>query len=113
MSSRGAGHRRVADYPGGVNLIAVQGNIMLALSLALLVVKGFALIDAFSRPAAAYLAADKQTKNLWLVLLGLAFAAHILLGGSLGLLNLAGTVAALVYLADARPALRALAPRRR
>lgn len=91
----------------------MQGSIMLALSLTLLAVKGFALIDAFSRPAEAYLAADKQTKNMWLVLLGLAFAAHVVLGGGLGLLNLVGTVAALVYLADVRPAVRALTPRRR
>lgn len=98
---------------GGVSLFAVQSNLMLALTLMLFVVKAFALVDALSRPADAYLAADKHTKNLWLVLLGLAVAAHALLWGPLGLLNLAGTVAALVYLADVRPAVRTMTPRRR
>ena len=85
---------------------------MLALSLVLFVVKAFALIDAVSRPTEAFVAADKQTKKLWLLILGLSVAAHALGWGPLGLLNLAGTVAALVYLADARPALRAMTPRR-
>ncbi len=95
-----------------MNLFTVQSNLMLGLSVLLFVVKAFALVDAVSRPGSAYLAADKQTKNLWLVLLGLAVAAHVLLWAPFGLLNLAGTVAALVYLADVRPVVRALTPRR-
>jgi hypothetical protein len=95
-----------------VDLLSLQGGIALTISLVLLVVKAFALLDALRRPAEAYIAADKQSKNMWLVLLGLALVAHVLLGGALGLLNLAGTVAALVYLADARPALRAVMPGR-
>ena len=90
----------------------LQGGIALTISLVLLVVKAFAFLDALRRPPEAFVAADKQSKNMWLVLLGLALVAHVLLGGSLGLLNLAGTVAALVYLADARPALRAVMPGR-
>ncbi len=85
---------------------------MLVLSFVLFAIKAFALVDALARPAPNYLAANKQTKNLWLIILGLTLAAHILTFSPLGLLNLAGTVAALVYLADARPALRAVAPPR-
>ncbi len=91
---------------------SLQTWIAVGLSLALLIVKAFALLDALRRPPEVFVAADKQTKNLWLLLLGLAVVAALLLPGAFGLINLAGTVAALVYLADVRPAVRALTPRR-
>ena len=84
---------------------------MMVITLALLAIKGFALLDAAIRPAAQFLAADKQTKQLWLILLGLAFVANVLIFQPLSLLNLAGTVAALVYIADVWPTVRRL-PRR-
>lgn len=96
-----------------VEIFEFQNAVMSAISLVLLAVKGFALLDASIRPAEQFVAADKQTKQLWLILLGLAFVAHILLPGPLGLLNLAGTVAALVYMADVWPTLRKLPRKRR
>jgi hypothetical protein len=69
----------------------------------------FALLDTAIRPARAFPAADKQTKNLWLTLLGLAVATDVFfVTGALGLFMLAGTVASLVYIVDVRPAVRAI-----
>jgi hypothetical protein len=42
------------------------------------------------------------SKGGWLVILGLTVAAHLVSFSPLGLLNLLGTVAALVYLAQLR-----------
>ncbi|RNL66283.1 DUF2516 family protein [Nocardioides marmoriginsengisoli] len=80
--------------------------------LALAVVKVWALVDAIMRPAAAYLAADKQTKTAWMWILGLALAAHLVFALPYGLLSLIGTVAAFVYLVDVKPALSAVTRRR-
>ena len=68
--------------------------------------KLWALVDACLRPQAAYVAAGKLTKLAWVAIL----AAAVLLGGGdvLGLLGLVGTVAAIVYLVDVRPAVREL-----
>ena len=69
----------------------------------------FVLLDAAARPARAFPAAGKQTKNLWLTLFGLAVATDFFFATSpLGMFMLAGTVAALVYLVDVRPAVRAI-----
>lgn len=95
-----------------VEIFEFQSTVMMLITFALLAIKGFALVDALIRPAAQFLAADKQTKHLWLILLGLAFVANVLIFHPLSLLNLAGTVAALVYVADVWPTLRRL-PRRR
>ena len=89
----------------------LQYNITLVVYAVLFVVKLWALVDAVLRPPAAYLAADKLTKPGWLWILGLAAACHVLLPGFL--LSILGTVAALVYLLDVRPALAALTRRRR
>lgn len=78
------------------------------LGLAVLVVEAWAFIDALTRPAQAYVAADKQSKNLWLALLGIALALNLLMGvgGSLSIFVIAGLIVALIYLLDVRPAVR-------
>ena len=58
-----------------------------------------------------YVAADKMTKATWLIILGIALVAHMLIWSPISFLNLIGTVAALVYVVDVRPALRALSSR--
>ena len=76
--------------------------------------KVFALIDCAMRPAGAFALADKQTKGFWLILLGLAAAwdGRFLLilqewyFRPLDILPVVGIVAALVYVLDARPAVR-------
>ena len=95
-----------------VEIFEFQSTVMMLITFILLAIKGFAFVDAATRPAAQFVAADKQTKPLWLILLGLSFAANVLITHPLSLFNLAGTVASLVYIADVWPTLRQL-PRRR
>ncbi|RNM17580.1 DUF2516 family protein [Nocardioides pocheonensis] len=80
------------------------------ISIALLLVKLWALVDAVLRPAAAFPAADKLTKAAWLWILGLAFVVDLVLASMF--LMLAGTIAAFVYLLDVRPAVASLTRRR-
>ena len=89
-----------------LDLFAVRSNVELLLSLALFAVKAFALVDAATRSPSAFVAADKQTKTFWLLILALFLAAHMLFWQPISIINFIGTVAAFVYLADARPALR-------
>jgi len=84
---------------------------MLIASLATFVVQAWAFVDAVSHRPEAYLAADKLTKPTWLIILGIALAAHMLIWSPISFLNLIGIVAALVYVVDVRPALRALSRR--
>jgi hypothetical protein len=85
------------------------GLIFLVLILLQIALKVYVFIDAVRRPQDAFVAADKQTKNFWLIILGLALLTQFVFGGSpIGILTIIGTVAALVYLVDAIPALRAV-----
>ena len=86
----------------GVQLAVLVGLIALQLG-----VKAFALLDAVRHRADAYPAAGKRTKNLWLAVIGISLAVNLLQWANpLGLLNIAGFVAATVYLVDVRPALQ-------
>ncbi|HEX5290484.1 MAG TPA: DUF2516 family protein [Streptosporangiaceae bacterium] len=73
------------------------------------VVEAWAFVDAIRRPAASFVAAGKQTKPLWLIILGVAFLIGI--GGALNylpifsFLPIIAFVASAVYLADVRPKL--------
>ncbi len=101
-------------YAGRVNVFELQGAAMLVVFFALLAVKGFAFVSALLYPAEAYEAAGKLTKPAWCAITGLGFAAALVFVGSpLGLLGIVFTIAALVYLADVRPALAEITPRRR
>lgn len=96
-----------------MNLIFSAPSLILSLvTLVVFVMQAWALIDAVSRRPDAYVAADKLTKQAWLIILGLSLAAHMLIWNPLSILNLIGTVAGIVYLVDARPALRAVTGRR-
>lgn len=90
------------DFFGASNLL------LLALGLLALGLKVWALVDAVSRPSAAFPATGKLSKPIWV---GILLAA-VLLGGAnvMGLFGLVGTVAAIVYLVDVRPAVRELRP---
>ena len=89
----------------------LENSILLMVSFALLIVKGFALVDVLTRRTEVFPAADKQTKSMWLILLLVAMVAHLVFWNPIGILNLAGTVVALVYVLDVRPVVRSL-PRR-
>ena len=78
------------------------------LSVAALCVEVWALVDAVRRPAPAFVAAGKQTKPLWLVILGVATVIGLwssTLGGPnlVSLFPIVAFVAAAIYLTDVRP----------
>ena len=81
-----------------------------ALAIAAFVVEVWAFADEVRRPAPAFVAARKQTKPLWLVILGVALVIGV--GGAVGKLNLLSIlpiiafVAAAIYLTDVRPKVR-------
>jgi hypothetical protein len=78
------------------------------LALGAFVAEAFAFIDAMRRPGPAFVAAGKQTKPLWLVILGVATVvglASVVPGGLslVSILPIAAFVAAAIYLTDVRP----------
>lgn len=88
-------------------------NLVMGLAFyALIAVKIWAFVDALTRPAAAYVAAEKLTKQGWLLILGLTVVSSLIWTSPLGLFSIVGTVAAFVYLVDARPALASVTRRR-
>jgi hypothetical protein len=85
------------------SLLGIQEILILALSIVLFGVKVFALVDCVARKPADIELASQVSKNGWLIILALAIVAHALTWGRpIGILNLLGTVAALVYLAQLR-----------
>jgi Protein of unknown function (DUF2516) len=86
----------------------IEYYTQLVLLIPLLVMKIFALADAIYRKDAFYVAADKQNKAFWLILLVAALILQLVIHSPVHFLNLFGTVAAGVYLADVRPTLRAM-----
>jgi Protein of unknown function (DUF2516) len=83
------------------------GQVMFWFSVAVFLLKAAALIDAAIRPPQSFVAADKQTKPFWLIILGItAFADLIGFGSFLGIISIIGVIAALVYFLDVRPALK-------
>ena len=82
-------------------------DFFFALGLAAFVVEAWAFIDAVRRPSQAFVAAGKQTKQLWLIILGVAavvgLAGAVYGVGPTSILPVAAFVAAAVYLADVRP----------
>ena len=91
-----------------LSVFDIQNFILLAATLALFAIEAWAFVDAVSQRPDAFVAADKQTKTMWLVILGVALAAHMLIWHPIHLLNIAGAVASIVYLVDVRPAVRSL-----
>ncbi|MBT2444638.1 DUF2516 family protein [Streptomyces sp. ISL-36] len=68
---------------------------------------GFAVVSfVFAAMARedAYRAADKQTKKFWLIILGINLVLNLFL--EILFLQIAGVIAAIVFMVDVRPALR-------
>ncbi|MFL6056640.1 MAG: DUF2516 family protein [Actinoallomurus sp.] len=86
------------------------GIVFWIVAIAAFVVEVWAFVDAVVRPAGAYTAAGKLSKQLWLIILGVALLFG--LAGAVGfvsiiqMLPVIGFIAAAVYLADVRPAVR-------
>lgn len=91
-----------------MNAFAIEDFIQLILLVPLLAMKIFALVDAAYRKDAFFVAADKQNKAFWLIMLAIFLVLQVLIRSPLQMLNLVGTVAAGVYLADVRPTLRSM-----
>jgi hypothetical protein len=92
--------------------LSVVNLFFWVLLLAAFAVEGWAFVDAIIRPSAAFPAAGKQTKPIWLIILGVAFLIGI--GGAIGELALLSIfpivafVAAAIYLADVRPKVKSV-----
>jgi hypothetical protein len=105
------GRASYVGYPWRVHPFEIENSVLLIVSFALLILKVFALVDALTRRAEVFPAADRQTKSMWLILLTVALVAHLVFWNPIGILNLAGTVVALVYVLDVRPTVRSLTRR--
>jgi hypothetical protein len=79
----------------------------LALSLAAFVFEAWAFIDAIVRPAQAFTSAGKQTKQIWLLILGVAAVLGLASAtgylGTISFLAVAAFVGAAIYMVDVRP----------
>ncbi len=62
-----------------LELFALQNGLLLVASLAIFAIQAWAFVDAVSHRPEAYVAADKLTKPTWLIILGVALAAHMLI----------------------------------
>jgi hypothetical protein len=84
----------------------VVNNVMFALVLAVLVVAVYAFVHAALQRSDAYTAAEKLTKPVWLIILGVAVAMTSILYPVFGVLGMViASCAAGVYLVDVRPKL--------
>ncbi len=93
----------------GLVMDSVSFGLVRLLDLGLLELVAWALVDAATRPAAAFLAAGKQTKQIWLAILGVCLLLRLIgLGGFLGFFGFIVAVVAIVYLVDVRPAVRGI-----
>lgn len=92
----------------------IESGIFLILALVAFALEAWAFVDCLRRKPAAFEAMGKRTKTFWMALTGGATAIGLIsvvgsgggLFGTLGLFGLAAVVAASVYLADVRPAVR-------
>ena len=92
------------------SISSVQGGGVLVLGRAALCAEGLALLDALRHRPDAFVAAGKRTKNFWLLVLGVATAVGFV-SNVLSMFGVIAFVAAAVYLADVRPALKQVSGR--
>ncbi len=91
----------------GLNVFVVQGILYLIIAFAILAIAIFTFVNSLLYSRQAYDAANKLTKTTWCSILGLGVVLQ-LVPVNLPLINIVMLVAALVYLADVRPALSSL-----
>jgi Protein of unknown function (DUF2516) len=93
-------------------IFQIEAWTLYAISVALIVIKGYALVNALMFSAESYPAADKLTKVLWTLILFFGFVTAVLYfwtgGRPHGIIQLIFTTAALVFLCDVKPALSEL-----
>ncbi len=90
--------------------LSIINFVFWILLLAAFVVETWAFIHAILQPAESFTAAGKQTKPLWLIILGVAFLIGV--GGAIGYLALLSFfpiiafIAAAIYLVDVKPKIK-------
>jgi len=91
-----------------MNVSSAQAVVFLVLGVGFFITQVYALVDCARRPATAFVAAGKLTKQKWLIILAIAVAIGFISfnGNALGFLNIIAFVAAAVYHVDVKPALR-------
>jgi len=97
---------------------SLQHLIVLLISIAVLVAAVWALIDASRYSNSAYKSAGKNSKTLWLVILGVAAVVGFISlppplgagGGVIGFLGIASVIAVVYYFVDVRPKVAAMNP---
>jgi hypothetical protein len=90
-----------------MNIFAVESYLTLVVIFVVLAVTIFAFVNSLLYSAESYVAAGKMTKPAWNIILGLGVVLQLIPVG-LFLIQIAMLIAALVYLADVRPALAGL-----
>jgi len=101
------------DYlrdPGLFGSLGITGLISLVIWVGLFGLKAFALVDCLRYTNPHFVSAGKRSRTLWLTLTSLSLAFH-LITDPINLINIAGTVASIVYLVDVRPALQQVSGR--
>jgi hypothetical protein len=100
----------VPSFGNGPAIFVIEEYLTLATSLVLLGVKAYALVTSLLPSSEEYEAAGKLSKLAWVVILALGLISQIVLlnFGPIHPIHLAFTVAALVFLADVRPAIAGL-----
>lgn len=94
------------------NLNGAQGLVLLVLGALAFAMQVFALVDALRHRPDAFVAAGKRTKQFWTIVLAVATAiGFVTLLNPLNIFSLLAVVAAGIYLADVRPALRQVSGR--
>ena len=94
-----------------MDVLQVENTLLLGLFFVLLAVKIYAFGSSLLFSTEAYSAANKLTKPAWSIILGLGMVLQVLIQSPKGILSIAFTIAAFVYLADVRPALANLTRR--
>jgi len=96
--------------PGDVAMFdveSVQSFVLLALGLSALGMQVYALVDGLRARPERFVAAGKQTKQVWVIILIVSVAiGFVSFRYPLNLFSLIAVVAAAVYLVDVRPAVR-------
>jgi hypothetical protein len=98
---------------------ALQAGVVFVLAIGAFAFEAWALIDALRHAPGAYVAASKQTKAFWVVILagatvvgflGLPYPLGLSFTSVISFLGIAAIAGAGVYAASVRPALRSVGP---
>jgi uncharacterized membrane protein AbrB (regulator of aidB expression) len=88
------------------SIFALQMGAALLLGVLALGLEVFALVDALRQPPAAFLAAGKRTKGLWVgITVAASLVGFVSVNNPISMVSILAVVGAAVYLTDVRPAL--------